>query len=315
MDFHQITMKGTIYIENVSTKPADSASNASRLIYTIDTGLYYYGGPTTWVQVSGINDLTAVSTTLTNAITAHAALTTAHGSIGAIVGLTTLTAHTSASTAHGSDGAVVGANTLSAHTGATTAHGSVGDIIGLSTLYSAVSGSTNYIPKYTDVHTIGNSIISDNGTTVTVNGNLTATKVYNAVWNDIADFIELDTYTNIEYGKVYVKSGDNIRQSKKYAEIGVLGIATDTYGYGLGLKNKPGFELPIAIGGFVLAYVDREYPSGTPLTCTSNGILTKASKFTCIFHSYRIVATYYKNEKNKVYNNIVVNNRNWVKVV
>ena len=75
MDFHEIIAKGTIKIENVATKPADSASNASRLIYCIDTGYFWFGGPSVWSQVID-----------SSALSIHAASTTTHGVSGNIVG-------------------------------------------------------------------------------------------------------------------------------------------------------------------------------------------------------------------------------------
>lgn len=188
---------------------------------------------------------------------------------------------------------------------------------GVSMLVSIGTGTTNKIPKFLTATSIGDSIITDDGSTVTVAGDLTANKVYNAVWNDIADFIELDESIEIEYGRVYVKSLDGVRKSVHYAELGALGIASDTYGYGLGIKNKPGYELPIAIAGFVLAYVDKEYPCGTPLTCSYDGMLTEAQIETKINEPHLILATYYKNEFREVYgdeHSIIVNKRHWVKV-
>ena len=179
----------------------------------------------------------------------------------------------------------------------------------------SITGTLNKIMKYTAPNTLVSSTITDDGAMVSVSIPLTATKVYNAVWNDIADFIELDEETIIEYGRAYVRSNNIIRKSNEYAELGVLGIASDTYGYGLGIRNKPGYELPLAIAGFVLAYVDKEYPCGTPLTCTVDGILTKAKATT---KSYLIIATYYKNENKQTYGDeetsIIVDNRHWVKV-
>jgi hypothetical protein len=149
---------------------------------------------------------------------------------------------------------------------------------------------------------------------VNVNGNLYATKIFNAVWNDIADFLEVDHNISVEYGKIYVyDENGNMRQSKERCESGIIGIASDTYGYGLGKKNI-NKEIPIAIGGFVLAYVDQIYPSGTALTTGPNGTLVKMTKDEKLEFPERIVATFYKVENNEEWNSIAVKGRYWVKV-
>jgi hypothetical protein len=143
------------------------------------------------------------------------------------------------------------------------------------------------------------------------NGYLYATKVYNAVWNDIADFIELDEEIDIEYGKVYVYENGKMRLSKS-CELGIVGIASDTYGYGLGKKDIKN-EIPIAIGGFVLAH-SPIYPSGTPLTSSMSGRLSKMKMLDKLFHPERMVATFFREEKKEEWNGVKVNGRHWVKV-
>jgi len=155
--------------------------------------------------------------------------------------------------------------------------------------------------------------MSESGTTITVNGNLTADKVYNAVYNDIADYFELNTEMEIEFGKAYIYDKGTVRKSRKYCEIGILGIASDTYGFGIGNKEgKP--QIPISVAGYVLAHVDNEYPSGTPLTCMEDGKLTKIKLDDIIKYPERIVGTYIKNEHHLEWHGIKVNNRHWIKI-
>ncbi len=52
-------------------------------------------------------------------LTAHAALTTAHGSVGTVVGATTLAVHTDLTAAHGASGAVVGTTNVQTLSGKT----------------------------------------------------------------------------------------------------------------------------------------------------------------------------------------------------
>lgn len=84
----------------------------------------------------------------------------------------------------------------------------------------------------------------------------------------------------------------------------------------MGQKDE-GKELIASIGGFVLAYVDKEYPSGTPLTCTENGYLTELLKDDLSCNSYKVHATYWKPEFNEewgVGTKVKVSGRHWVKV-
>ena len=73
-------------------------------------------------------------------------------------------------------------------------------------------------------------------------------------------------------------------------------------------------QIPICIGGFVLAYVDREYVSGTALTSAPNGYLTEMGEEERIKHPERLVGTYLKPEKKDEWNDVVVDGRHWVKV-
>jgi hypothetical protein len=142
-------------------------------------------------------------------------------------------------------------------------------------------------------------------------GNFHATKLLGSVYNDIADFVIVPENFEIEYGRVYFRDENyEIVKTNKKGQCTSLGIASDTFGFGIGSQDEKIKTMPIAIGGWVLAYVDKEYPSGTKLVASKNGSLTKAS----FFSSY-IVAIYDRPEKKEKWNDIVVNNRHWVKVV
>lgn len=137
-------------------------------------------------------------------------------------------------------------------------------------------------------------------------------KVHGAVWNDIADFLEVPDDTIIEFGKVYTRSKDKVEQTSKVNQK-AIGIASDTFGLSIGKKGK-GKEIPIALGGWVLAYVDKVYDFGTELVATKNGRLTKASLITSMFRSNRVVAIYDRKEEMKEWNGVEVKERHWVKV-
>ena len=139
-----------------------------------------------------------------------------------------------------------------------------------------------------------------------------ATRVYNAVYNDYADFIDAPC-SGTGYGLAYtIKDGcTEIAQKGDY----VVGIATDTYAFAAGARSD---GMPIAVAGFVLAFVDKVYKPGTPLKVKKDGILTKASLFDKIFNMSSIVAFFYKSEsRSKIKKDgieINVYGRHWVKI-
>jgi hypothetical protein len=178
-------------------------------------------------------------------------------------------------------------------------------------------GNTQTVRYDNRVEIIGGLKISDNGTelgSLYVTGTVRGSKVYNAVWNDIADMIEVPSGTVVDYGRVYCFDGEKYFSTEKRAQTNIIGIASDTYGYGLGVKDGK-HQIPIGVAGFVLAYVDKAYEIGTELVSTKNGSLTKASFFEKIFKRNAIIATFWKDEKEENWNGISVKNRKWVKII
>ena len=144
------------------------------------------------------------------------------------------------------------------------------------------------------------------------------TGVYNAVWNDLADCIPVDDECKVEPGYCYCFDGKRYYKSTKYMDEGIIGIDSDTYGMNMG--HKPGLnQMDVAVAGFVLAYVDKEYKPGTPLTCAKNGYLTKIKLKDKIRYPERVVATYWKSELADEWGSdsrkVKVNGRKWVKIV
>ena len=142
---------------------------------------------------------------------------------------------------------------------------------------------------------------------------LTGEKVYGAYWNDIADAIEVDEKVTLIPGRCYVQRNNKVCLSSKHCEEGIIGIHSDTYGFLLGQKGKHK-ELHIAVGGFVLACVDKAYRPGTPLTCSVGGKLTRMGLLQRILHPERMVGVFHQQEKGSLWQGIKVDGRHWVKV-
>ena len=182
------------------------------------------------------------------------------------------------------------------------------------------AGSTNTTSK---IYLIGatsqaaNPVTYSNSSVYTTSGQLYASKVWGAVFNDLADAIPVGEGDVIEAGYCYGFDGEHYTKTSEYMQKSYIGIHSDTFGFLMG--HEEGKEkLNVAVSGFVLAYVDRDYEVGTPLTCTAEGCLTEIKLEDKIKYPERIVATYWKNEPNEEWGpegkKVKVNGRRWVKV-
>lgn len=146
-----------------------------------------------------------------------------------------------------------------------------------------------------------------------VEGDIYANAVHNAVWNDLTDLILVPDDTPLEFGRCYITDGENYGFSSEYCQKGIIGIHSDTSGLSMG-EIKGAHQLHIAVAGFVLAYVDKVYESGTPLTCGENGYLTEIKMEDKLKYPERIIGTFWKKEKESTWNDISVKGRHWIKV-
>ena len=142
-------------------------------------------------------------------------------------------------------------------------------------------------------------------------------QITGAVFNDLADAIPVGEGDILEAGYCYGFDGEHYTKTSEYLQKSYIGIHSDTYGFKLG--HEEGKEkLNVAVSGFVLAYVDKEYEVGTPLTCTADGYLTEIKLEDKIKYPERVAATYWKNEPNEEWgpegDKVKVKGRKWVKV-
>lgn len=133
--------------------------------------------------------------------------------------------------------------------------------------------------------------------------------------NDFADFIYTKKpLSSSNVGLAVTRKGDNVVVADKGDF--VLGIYSDTYGMSVGSSAYgSNNSVPVAVAGFALAYVDKEYKSGTPLAVKSRGRLTKAGLFRRIFNKKSIVGYFDRKETNDLYVSTHVNGRSWIKVI
>lgn len=127
-----------------------------------------------------------------------------------------------------------------------------------------------------------------------VGGEIVSDRVYNGVWNDLADCIQVQEDLELIPGKCYSFDGENFYLSSKYLDENFIGIHSDTAGFYLGFTESK--SLQVGVKGFTLAYVDKEYKPGTPLTCTEKGYLTEIKKEDIERNPHRIIGTFWKKE-------------------
>lgn len=153
---------------------------------------------------------------------------------------------------------------------------------------------------------------TDSGSSdTTTSYHLYASAVHNAVWNDLADCIEVPEDTNLEFGYCYSWNGDKVEKSSRKSR-NCIGIHSNTAGLFMG--EKPVKTIQAAVAGFVLAHMDRAYPEGTPLTWGDDGKLVKCGVVKRILHPERVIATFYKEETQETWHGVKVHDRHWVKV-
>lgn len=219
------------------------------------------------------------------------------------------------------------ASALTAHTGNTTVHitaeertkwnnAAAGDLRALANKWQqkqefSASGTVEA------GSTSGSGAINVTSGGIWAAGGIKGNKVYNAVWNDLADCIPVDDEVELEAGRCYCFNGTNYYKSNKYLADGIIGIHSDTYGMHMGSKQGVK-QMDVAVAGFVLAYVDQEYPVGTPLTCGPDGMLVKIERDDKIEYPEKIIATYWKREPSEYWGSdtqkVKVNGRKWVKI-
>ena len=99
-----------------------------------------------------------------------------------------------------------------------------------------------------------------------IDGHLYATRVYNAVYNDIAEYME--KAEDAEPGEVLVMTSEGLAPTQKRADKAVIGVYSDSFGYALGAENAED-KYPIGISGRVWVKVKEPLKIGDLLVTSS----------------------------------------------
>jgi len=109
------------------------------------------------------------------------------------------------------------------------------------------------------------------------NGYFYATRVYNALYSDIAEFM-FSGRNFAEPGDVMVNEFGVLRRSRKRAEAAVVGVYSDNYGFALGAEKQED-KVPVGLAGKVKVAVSKKIKSGEELVSYKDGAAVKANLF------------------------------------
>jgi len=113
-------------------------------------------------------------------------------------------------------------------------------------------------------------------TRLNYNGYFYATRVYNAVYNDIAEFMPKAEDCHATIGYVMVQTENGLMPSYQRADKRAVGVFSDTFGYALGASNMDK-KVPIALIGRVKVWVAEPVEIGDYLVSAENGFAAKAT--------------------------------------
>jgi len=121
-----------------------------------------------------------------------------------------------------------------------------------------------------------------------IDGYLYATRVYNAVWNDLAEYF-LSESPKLER-KIYV-IGDNgkVKLSSKYGDTSVVGVCSDSYAFIMKEEYAKEGGVPIALAGTVRVQVSQKLKRGDLITSGKFGIGRKANWLIRVFKNQAII--------------------------
>jgi hypothetical protein len=120
--------------------------------------------------------------------------------------------------------------------------------------YSALTADNTWVNDNTNAGKF--YIGSENpikNTRLNYNGDMYATRIYNAVYNDLAEFMLVAPDQNLIPGDVVSSTAKGLVRSQK-GDRNVIGVYSDTYGYALGADNQEK-KIPVGISGRVLVKV------------------------------------------------------------
>lgn len=146
--------------------------------------------------------------------------------------------------------------------------------------------SSEYLKKillsiFERIELLSEVVIYSNKKHQTINGDLTATRVFNAVWNDYAEFFERGEETEVGDIIALDENSDEERYIKATSESKVIvGVHSDTFAHLIGGENPPDGEdfyehnikkfIPVGLAGRVKVKVVGTVKKGDYITLSDD---------------------------------------------
>ena len=135
------------------------------------------------------------------------------------------------------------------------------------------------------------------GTTVLgYNGNFYASKIFNAVYNDLAEFMFKSITSKATAGDVLVATEDGVKESYTRADPSVVGVFSDSYGIAL-YQIEEEKKHPVGMTGTVKVKVKGIVKIGDVLVSYKNGYAVKANLFEKLFKRDCLIGKVISSEK------------------
>ena len=151
------------------------------------------------------------------------------------------------------------------------------------------------------------------GGNITSTGNITANKVYGAVWNDYAEYRE--SVEPVQFGRIVCENGDGtVSPAKERLQPAPLAVS-DTFGFAIGETKK--CQCPIAVAGRVLVYPyeDRNsYAPGDAVCAAPGGTASKMTREEIKEYPDRILGIVSSIPKDLYWSNIEIDGRIWISI-
>jgi len=149
-------------------------------------------------------------------------------------------------------------------------------------------------------------VASSGGSGVVQTGYFAADRVYNAVWNDLAEYILSDEKIELP-GRIYSSYKDGkIELTRKRACSKVIGLCSDSAAYVMKSENKEKGAVLIAMSGTVSAWVREKINPGDLLVSDKDGYISRARWYEKLFKPYSIVAKAIEESKDNTIKRILV---------
>lgn len=152
---------------------------------------------------------------------------------------------------------------------------------------------------------------------LSLTGNLTATKVFGAVWNDYAEYRQ--SYENVEkcFGRCFIETGNDIITLSTARLQPAPMLCSDTFGFAIGKTDEA--NIPIAVSGRVLAYPYEErsqFNVGDAVCSGPDGTVSLMTREEIINYPERILGIVSSIPEYEFWNGnkVKVDKRIWIKV-